>query len=183
MLDRGLTLAIGTDASNTSDGQNMFEALRLATFLSRIAAADPERWLSVEETFRAATEGSAAALGLRNVGRIEPGYAADIVFLDAGHVNYVPLRSPLLQLVFAENGAAVDSVMIGGRMVLEHGRLLTLDERRLREEAEAAATRLDAANARALAQSRALGELVGQFCLAHAHAPFPLHRRLPDTPR
>jgi guanine deaminase len=181
MLDAALTVGIGTDASNTSDGQNMFEALRLAAYLSRIASPDPARWLSVEEVFRAATEGSAAALGFRDIGRIEEGFAADIVFLDVRHINYVPLRAPLLQIVFAENGAAVDSVMIGGRMVLEHGRILTIDERRMRDEVEAAVARLDAANATALAQSRALGDLVGQFCLAHAGSPFPLHRRLPDA--
>lgn len=180
MLDSRLTLGIGTDASNTSDGQNMFEAMRLASYLSRIADPDPARWLSVEDAFQAATLGSARALGFRDIGRIEPGCAADIVFLDTSHINYVPLRAPLLQVVFAENGAAVDSVMIGGRMVLEHGRMLTIDERKLRNEAEEAAARLDAMNADAIARSRKLGELVGRFCLGQARAPFALHRRLPD---
>lgn len=180
MLDAGLNLAIGTDATNTSDGQNMFEALRLAAYLSRVADPDPARWLSVEEVFRAATVGSAAALGLRGVGRLDPGYAADIVFVDLRHVNYVPLRAPLLQLVFAENGAAVDSVMIGGRMILEHGRMLTVDEARLRDEAANAAARLDARNDAALDHARAIGRLVGHFCLGHATARFPRHRRLPD---
>lgn len=180
MLDAGLRLAIGTDATNTSDGQNMFEALRLAAYLSRIADADPERWLSVEEAFRAATQGSAAALGFSDIGQLEPGFAADIVFLDLAHINYVPLRAPLLQLAFAESGAAVDSVMIGGRMVLDHGRLVTVDERRLREEAAEAVARLDPTNAQALAASSMLGELVGHFCLAHARSAFDLQRRLPD---
>ena len=103
MLDAGLNLAIGTDATNTSDGQNMFEALRLAAYLSRIADPDPARWLSVEDVFRAATVGSAVALGFHQAGRLDPGFAADIVFLDLRHINYVPLRAPLLQLVFAEN--------------------------------------------------------------------------------
>ena len=180
MLDAGLNLAIGTDATNTSDGQNMFEALRLAAYLSRIADPDPARWLSVEEAFRAATVGSAKALGLRHGGRLDPGFAADVVFVDLRHVHYVPLRAPLLQLVFAENGAAVDSVMIGGRMVLEHGRMLTVDESRLRAAAAEAAARLDARNHAALENARAMGKLVGHFCLGHATAPFPLHRRLPD---
>src|SRR5262249_53900787 len=62
-LEAGVRVAIGTDASNTSDGQNMFEAQRLAALLSRVADADPGRWLSVEEVFRAATEGGAEILG------------------------------------------------------------------------------------------------------------------------
>jgi 5-methylthioadenosine/S-adenosylhomocysteine deaminase len=110
LLDAGVCLGIGTDASNTSDGQNMFEALRLAAFLSRVGDADYGRWLSAEEVFRAATEGSAKILNLDRIGRLEPGYRADIVFLDIGHINYVPLRNPLRQMVLAENGAAIQSV-------------------------------------------------------------------------
>ncbi len=115
LLDAGVPLGIGTDASNTSDGQNMFEALRLAAFLSRVGDADYGRWLSAEEVFRAATEGSAKILNFDRIGRLEPGYRADIVFLDIGHINYVPLRNPLRQMVLAENGAAILSVMIDGR--------------------------------------------------------------------
>jgi len=181
-LDAGVRLGIGTDASNTSDGQNMLEAQRLAALLSRVADVDPNRWQSVEEVFRAATEGSAAILGFDRIGRLEPGYRADIVFLDVGHINYVPLRNPLRQLVLAENGAAIDSVMINGCFVLRQGRLLTLDESRLRRQAEAAIERLDAANAGSARAAEPFRDLVGHFCLAHARTPFPVHRRLPDDP-
>ena len=183
MLDAGVTLGIGTDASNTSDGQNMFEALRLAAFLSRVADPDPQHGCRSRRCFarrpREAPECSASSASAGWSRAI----AADIVFIDLRHINYVPLRTPLLQLVFAENGAAVDSVMIGGRMVLAHGRLLTIDEHRLRRDAQIAAERLDQLNEQAMLQSRKLGELVGCFCLAHARSPFPLHRRLPDIAR
>jgi 5-methylthioadenosine/S-adenosylhomocysteine deaminase len=180
LLESGVRLGIGTDASNTSDGQNMFEAQRLAAFLSRIADTDYGRWLSVEEVFRAATVGSAGILGFDRLGKLEPGYLADIVFLDIGHINYVPLRNPLSQVVLAENGAAIRSVMINGRFVLHDGRLLSIDEARLRREAEAAVARLDAANADAVRRSEPFRDLVGHFCIAHARAPFPVHRRLTD---
>lgn len=186
LLDAGVRLAIGTDATNTSDGQNMFEAQRLAAYLSRIADPDPGRWLSVEETFRAATVSGAEALGFERVGRLEPGWAADIVFLDLGHISYVPLREPLLQMVFAESGAAVARVMIAGRLVLDGGRVLTVDEAGLRREAEAARDRLDAANADARAAASPLADLVGCFCLGHARQPHELARALygapPDDP-
>jgi 5-methylthioadenosine/S-adenosylhomocysteine deaminase len=182
LLQAGVLLGIGTDASNTSDGQNMFEAQRLAALLSRVADADPDRWLSVEEVFRAATEGSAAILGFDRIGRLQPGYRADIVFLDIGHINYVPLRNPLRQLVFAENGAAIDSVMINGRFVLCGGRLLNIDEARVRRQVEAAVERLDAANRQPLEAAEPFCDLVGHFCLAHARAPLHIHRRLPDDP-
>jgi guanine deaminase len=181
LLEAGVRLGIGTDASNTSDGQNMFEAQRLAAFLSRISDADHGRWLSVEEVFHAATEGSAAILGFDRIGRLEPGFRADIVFLDICHINYVPLRNPLRQVVLAESGAGVASVMIGGRFVLRDGRFLTIDEARLRRQAKAAAERLDAANALAARAAEPFRDLVGHFCIAHARAPFHVHRRLPDA--
>src|SRR5262249_11953363 len=79
LLAPGVRLGIGTEASNTPDGQNMSEPQRLGALLSRIADVAPERWLSVEEAFRAATEGSAAILGFDRIGRLEPDYRADIV--------------------------------------------------------------------------------------------------------
>jgi guanine deaminase len=181
LLEGGVRLGIGTDATNTSDGQNMFEASRLAAYLSRIADADHERWLSAEEAFLAATVGSAGVLGFDRVGRLEPGWRADIVFLDAAHINYMPLRNPLLQIVFAENGAAIDSVMVDGRFVLRHGRMLTVDEAALRRQAEEAAARLDSANAEAARAAAAFQDFVGHFCIAHLRAPLHVHRRLPDA--
>src|SRR3984893_18426054 len=106
-LAAGLRVGIGTDATNTSDGQNMFEVTRLAAFLSRIAGPDYQRWLSADEAMRMATTGSAGILGFSDIGRLATGYKADIVFLDLGHITYVPLRAPLLQVAFADSGAAV----------------------------------------------------------------------------
>lgn len=180
LLAAGVRLGIGTDATNTSDGQNMFEALRLAAFLSRVSDADSAQWLSAEEAFTAATVGSAGILGFDKLGVLEPGYKADIVFLRLDHINYVPLRAPLLQVAFAENGAAIDKVMINGRLVLADGRLLTVDEAAVRRKAEEARDRLDAANAAAFDAARPFRDLVGHFCLAHARAPYHVHRRLPD---
>jgi guanine deaminase len=181
MLSRGLRVGIGTDGSNTSDGQNMFEATRLAAFLSRIATPDYAQWLSAKEAMRMATTGSMQILGFADVGRLAPGYKADIVFLDLGHITYVPLRDPLLQVAFAESGAAVDSVMIDGKFVVRAGKLLTIDESKLRRDVEAAVERLDAANAPALAFARSIADFVGAFCIGQAHAPHHVHRRLEEA--
>lgn len=161
----GVNVGIGTDASNTSDGQNMFEATRLAAYLSRLKDPDYRTWLSAPEAFTMATEASARILGFHQIGRIAAGYKADFVFLDLSEPHFVPLRNPLLQTVFSEAGAGIRAVMVGGRLVVENGQVLTIDETALRTRAEAAAARLDEANAEAMAAAARAGVEVGAFCL------------------
>jgi guanine deaminase len=178
MLRHGLTVGVGTDASNTSDGQNMFEATRLASYLSRIDGFDTDEWLSAQEAFHLATEGSARVLGFDKIGRLAPGYEADIVFLRLDSPHFVPLRSPLIQMVFGESGASVETVMIGGRIVFNDGKLLTLDEPALRQQAQEAAHRLDRADAGAYATAATVARLVGAFCAAQGCTGHAMPRKL-----
>jgi 5-methylthioadenosine/S-adenosylhomocysteine deaminase len=178
MLSAGLHVGVGTDASNTSDGQNMFEVTRLAAYLSRIDGFDAEDWISATGAFDLATKGSASVLGFEEIGRLAVGYEADIVFLRLDSPHFVPLRAPLMQMVFGENAASVQTVMIGGRVVFRDGKLLTLDEALLRKQAEAAAQRLDQANADLYASGAAVSRLVGAFCAAQGCAGHPLPRKL-----
>jgi 5-methylthioadenosine/S-adenosylhomocysteine deaminase len=173
LADAGVTLGVGTDASNTSDGQNMFEAMRLAATLSRAQAAPSDQWITVPEAFTMATEGSARIMGLDRVGRIAPGWAADLLFLDRDYCHYLPLRDVLSQIVLSENGGALREVMIDGRMVLQDNRILTMDEAALARRARCAAARLDAANAEARIRAEANATVTRSFCHA-ACAASPL---------
>jgi cytosine/adenosine deaminase-related metal-dependent hydrolase len=180
MLDAGVRVGVGTDSPSSSDTQNMFEAMRWASYLSRIATPDYRRWLSAAEAFTMATQGSASVLGMGDrIGRLASGYRADIVLLDLRRPDFVPLNDALLQLVFSEAGAGVDTVMIDGRIVLDRGRLVTVDEEKVRASAEAAAARLKEANAGLAATARGLEEFVGAFCLGLAREPYRTTRVLP----
>src|SRR4030095_5837830 len=84
-------------------------------FASKAQRPDVERWVTTDEVALAATEGSARALGFEGkLARLAPGYKDDSVFLDLGHVNWIPLNDPSNQLVHTEDGSAVTHVMIGG---------------------------------------------------------------------
>jgi guanine deaminase len=174
LADAGVTMGIGTDASNTSDGQNMFEAMRLATTLSRATTSDSDQWVRTTEAFDMATRGSARLLGFDSVGQIAQGWSADLVFLDQSYCHYTPQRTTLDQIVFAETGAAVREVMIAGQMVFADDQILTLDEAALRQRALVAADRITHANAEARTMNAAAAEVVKGFCHRYCTAHHPL---------
>jgi 5-methylthioadenosine/S-adenosylhomocysteine deaminase len=177
MLERRVNLGIGTDGANCADNQNMYEAMRLASFVSKVQGPDWWRWLSTREAAMAATEGGARALGFAGkIGRIAPGYKADIVMLDLDHPNWLPFNDPVNQLVHCEDGTAVASVMIGGRLVVDNRRVITVDLARLRDRVAAARERLAIANADSRRLYEALEPVVGSHCPGLARAPYHVHR-------
>ena len=165
MLRHKVNVGIGTDGANCSDNQNMYENMRLASMVSKVQGPDWQQWVSTDEVLHAATVGSARALGLgERIGRIEPGYKADIVFLDLEHVNWIPCNDPINQLVHTEDGTAVHSVMIGGRMIVENRRLLTIDMASLARRVEAVRARLEKHNRAGQSLYYKLEKVVGTFC-------------------
>lgn len=175
----GVTVGVGTDGSSSSDNQNMFEAMRLAAFVSRVFDRPPEDWIGAAEALRLATEGSAAVLGMSElIGKIAPGYKADLVFLDLDHVNLVPLNNAANQLVNAEDGAAVRDVMIGAKFVLRDRELPGLDWPRIATRARDAAARLAAANIGARDRAESLAPVVNHFCVGLGRCAHNLPRKL-----
>jgi 5-methylthioadenosine/S-adenosylhomocysteine deaminase len=184
MRERGVNVGIGTDAASCSDNLNMFESMRLASMVSKVQGPDYTRWLTTEDVLEMATIGSARALGFEGrLGRIAPGYKADIVFLDASHINFVPLNDPTNQVVHTEDGCAVDAVIIGGRIVVESGRVTTVDAGKLAAMAETAVARLRAANETSRALAQRLEPVVGTFCRALAGRDYHVQRYGAPTER
>ncbi len=160
----GVTVGLGTDGSGSSDNQNMFEAMRLAAFASRLwEGATEEDWLGTAETVRLATEGSAKLLGFE-AGAIAPGKLADLVFLDLSHINWAPFNDAANQLVWTEDGSAVREVMVGGAWKLRDGRVLGVDEAKLARDAQEAADRLAGLNAGMRSWCEAIAPHVSCHC-------------------
>lgn len=177
MLELGVNLAIGTDACTCGDHLNMYEAMRAALYVSHAhGPVEHSRWLSAAEALRAATEGSARALGFDKLGRIAPGYKADIVFLDLNSINLIPLNDPVVQIVQSEDGRSVDAVMVDGRMVVEGGKLLNVDLARLTDNAEAACERLAEANRDKRDLFDRLAPIVKSYCPGMAAKPYHINR-------
>ena len=181
-IDAGVNVGIGTDGASCADNQNMYEAMRYASMLSKVQTPDPRHWATSDEVYRAATVGSARALGFQDLGLIAPGYKADIVFLDLGSINWVPHHWSTNQIVHTEDGGGVRHVMTGGRLIFRDGRHTTLDLAKLAREAEAARERLEALNAEWHALYLKLEPVVASFCPAIAAQPYHARRYLCDAP-
>ena len=177
MLDAKVNVGIGTDGASCSDNQNMYENIRMASMVSKVQGPDNRKWIRTEEVLHAATAGSARALGLGDkIGKLEPGYKADIVFLDLGHINWIPFNDPVNQIVHTEDGSAVHSVMIAGRMVLENRKLLNIDLAQVKKNAEKAKERLDKGRKPAKALYDKLEKVVNTFCPGLAKQPLHMDR-------
>ncbi|MGH7384578.1 MAG: amidohydrolase family protein, partial [Candidatus Rokuibacteriota bacterium] len=121
MLDRGVAVGLGTDGSTCADNQNLFEALRIASVISTVRFPhETARWLDADTVWGLATTGAARVLGQAgDLGAIAPGGKADLVLLHADSVFLRPLADPVKALVYAETGASVETVLVGGRAVVE----------------------------------------------------------------
>ena len=165
MLDVGINVGIGTDGSVSSDNLNMFEMLRLTSFISRIKTAPPEAWLKPAEILTMAGTNGARALGMQHlIGQIKPGYKADIVFLSLTNLNYVPLNDPVNQIVHCEDATGVDRVLIGGKIVFENGQLTQIDEAKLRNRVEQTMQAVRARRDTVYTTVKRTADLVGSYC-------------------
>jgi 5-methylthioadenosine/S-adenosylhomocysteine deaminase len=88
----------------------------------------------------------------------------------------VPLNDPLLHVVFCEDGTGVDRVMIGGKLVVEGGRVIGVDMVKLASQASETVQRLNKTNAGARDFVQALEPVVLDYCVGLAREPYPVHR-------
>jgi cytosine/adenosine deaminase-related metal-dependent hydrolase len=141
MLDAGVCVSLGGDSGNGSNHFDMLRLMYLAATLYKDARLDVGV-MPPERTLEMATRLGAEALLLDDaIGSIEPGKRADLVLYDLDTPEWRPLLNPVNNLVYAASGASVRTVLIDGKVVLDDGRLTTLDERALYERAEVLARR------------------------------------------
>ncbi len=154
-LSAGVHVALGTDGSASNDGQNMFDAVRLAALIHNQAGTDFNQWVTPGQALAMATRNGSRAFGL-DAGVLAPGKLADLVLLRRDTPAFTPLNDVMSQLVFCENGSGVDTVIVDGEIVVENGHLTRVDEREVLRLAEQARTRLDPSIQRELAAARTM---------------------------
>ncbi len=128
LREAGVPLCLGTDGSSSNDSFNMFEVMKVAALLHKVTSPDYRRWPSARDVLDITLRGGArATLQQRRIGTLTPGALADIVLLRVDDPAFIPLHDPANHLVYCENGGNVDTVLVGGRIVVERGRVTTVD--------------------------------------------------------
>ncbi|MBQ9421180.1 MAG: amidohydrolase family protein [Lachnospiraceae bacterium] len=142
MLPRGISCGFGSDGAGHG-GLDIFREIRLFRCLMNavrgLENADPNV-MPAETLLWMATQGGAAALFMEDQkpGRIKEGAAADIIVLDMDAPHLWPTQNILHTIVESATGQDVRHSVIGGRLVMKDREMLTLDQERIRADAEAA---------------------------------------------
>jgi 5-methylthioadenosine/S-adenosylhomocysteine deaminase len=125
----GVAVGLGTDGpAGSNNDLDLMEEMDLAAKLQKITKMDP-RALGAQSVVEMATIEGAKALHMeKEIGSLEPGKKADIILINLDAPNAVPMYDIYAQLAYALKGNDVQTVVIGGRIVLRDHKLLTVDE-------------------------------------------------------
>lgn len=128
-LEAGARVALGSDGGSSNNRVSVFEEMRMAALLQKVAAEDGTA-LSADQTYAMGTRGGAAALGIA-AGALEVGLLADFIALDRRHLSLQPPTGLRKHLVYALESEAIRHVVVGGVEVL-HERQHTVGRAALR---------------------------------------------------
>jgi 8-oxoguanine deaminase len=137
LVRAGAAVGLGVDGSASNDSSHMLGEARQALLLTRVRHG--AKAMTAMDALRLATVGGARCLGREDIGTIEPGKAADLAIFDLSDMSYSGSWDPVGGLLFCQPGR-VKTLIINGRVVVESGRLVTIDvdevQRRHRKIAE-----------------------------------------------
>lgn len=144
LLKAGARVGLGTDGAASNNDLDMWEEMRLAALLQKVEQMNPEV-LPAATALTMATRGGAAAIGLGDtVGRIEPGYRADLIAVDYTDVHHQPSYDVVSHLVYVTDEQDVSTVVVDGQVLMRDREVLTIDTERVTREARSIGERIRA---------------------------------------
>ena len=137
LWEAGINVAIGTDGAASNNDLDLLGETRTAALLAK-AVAGSARALDAHRALRMATLNGARALGIgEQTGSLELGKLADMVAFDLSRLAQQPIYNPVSQLIYATGRECVRHVWVGGKQLVDEGRLTRMDETRLVATAQA----------------------------------------------
>jgi 5-methylthioadenosine/S-adenosylhomocysteine deaminase len=136
MRAAGVAVGLGTDGpAGSNNDLNLMEEIDLAAKLAKISKMDPLA-LNAKSVVEMATIDGARAIHMdKEIGSLEAGKKADLVLIGLNKPHAVPMYDIYAQIAYSLKGSDVETVIIGGKVVMQDHLLLTVDERKVLEKA------------------------------------------------
>ena len=145
MLAAGVNVGLGTDGAASNNDLDLWEEVRLAALLHKIAAGDPTA-LPATKALAMGTRIGAAAIRMEDrIGQLKPGMQADLIQLDISKTQHQPLYDVVSHLVYMLDATDVVTTVVAGKVLMQDRQVLTIDEPGLRREVDAASAKIKAA--------------------------------------
>lgn len=136
MLRAGVRVGLGTDGASSNNNLDLLEEARLAAFLHKLANNDPTV-IPAGQALAMATIGGAKAMGMdSDIGSLEPGKKADVILLDVNKPHMYPKHDLTSHVIYSASASDVTTVIIDGKLVMENGVLVDVDEQEILRKAE-----------------------------------------------
>jgi cytosine/adenosine deaminase-related metal-dependent hydrolase len=134
-VKQGIAVGFGSDSVASNNVCDLFDEARYALLLARAGSGEKTAAcsLSAQDVLQLATQGGARALGMsEQVGALREGMQADFAIVSLNGAHQIPAYDPVSTLIFSSNARDVVLTVVAGREVYRDGRLMTVDEDRLR---------------------------------------------------
>jgi cytosine/adenosine deaminase-related metal-dependent hydrolase len=136
MIGAGVNVGLGCDGAPCNNSYDMIREMKIAAIIQKARLLDP-RAMPATRVLEMATINGARAMGAQSdFGSIEAGKRADLVLVDLKKPHLAPYQGIASDLVYSAMGSDVDTVLVGGRVLLRKGKALTLDEEKIMIEAQ-----------------------------------------------
>lgn len=142
MLDAGVTVCLGTDGAASNNNLDMFGEMTTTALLQKSHLKEPTA-MPAQSVLDMATRNGATCLMRPDLGRIEPGSAADFTALDLERPSLLPVYNPVSHAVYAATGGDVRLTMVAGRVLYRDGRFPTFDYPALVDEVRSIGRSID----------------------------------------
>ncbi|MEZ4707384.1 MAG: amidohydrolase [Caldilineaceae bacterium] len=142
LREAGVPVGLGTDGAVSNNTLDILESLRLMAMLQKHETRNPEV-MPIPQALDIAFNGSAQVVNLANrIGKLAPGYLADIALIDMSGAHHQPLHSRTASLVYNARASDVQTVIVNGRVLMQERQLLTLDKAEIIEQVRRGMARL-----------------------------------------
>jgi 5-methylthioadenosine/S-adenosylhomocysteine deaminase len=142
MRQRGIPVALATDGPGSNNSQDMLEVLKCAALSAKVATLDATALLPSDVLWMACRDGAGAFGQPGLIGSLRPSAMADIVLVDLDSPLATPVHRVPSALVYNANSGLVDTVLVGGRILMRGKAILCVDEKAVLSRAREACERL-----------------------------------------